>query len=216
MPDINFDPFEDGTDLTADNLNTRLNSVTTTINDLTGDAPQRGAFNENHLPSLVIDQQYENLPGDVNPGAGDYTNTAFAAVEDAGTPLQVDFASPIDLGDEDIGGIFVRASLTLNTMAGGVPTDTDMLFRIEFFETGGAWQSITRTERLVWSRGGSTPLLNVRIDVPIATLIKASDLTAPGQTIDSVRVVTRVNNAAVKSTLRNCQLLALVLHSNLD
>lgn len=213
MPDIDFEALEDGTPLTAENINSRLTSLQTAINDLSKDAPQRGAFNENHLPSLVVDKQFTNFNGACDNITG--ANPAvWINVVQGGNDLAVAFSPGIDLrASGGCRGLFVRASLTVSTTASGSSATTDYIeFRIQF-ETGAGWTTLDRTLRWVWRYDAAAA--NFYLDIPITTLITSVDNPALAL-ITGVRVQAAAYTAgAFVVGLEDCQLFALALQAGI-
>ena len=211
MPDIDYFYLPEGEPFNADSLNTRFTTVTNGVNDLMSYSAVRGAFHEDHLPSMVpglgvpltvsvkIGNTFSTQYNSFNSNAG------WEVISNGGTDLAITFAS-ISLGMSEpsrIAGLYVL----MNTQwIGASPVGiavTDSVwaaFCIQWSSDLVTWNTIARTERFISGQGlapNDLPLPGAYVDpdfpegtayqdVAIRTLILPADI-APGTTIRGVR-----------------------------
>jgi hypothetical protein len=236
MAEISYNSIDPEELFTTASLNTRFSSgadaLQTAINDLEADALAPGAFNEAHLPSLVLFRGQIGQPAVGN--AYTYATTPYPADWDTidsngsaggGTALELSLGATYNLSTGQAQAVLVMADLyvgkIIRTAGGATATPTDGVgFRIQI-NNGTSWQTIGRSQRFVACAvfGGNTFTYSREQDVkvPIRTLIKASDIAA--NTITSVRVqISVVSHGAAADTtvsLKACYLSAIVLQSTL-
>ncbi len=240
MGEFLYDPLEEPDLFNAVSLNSRFttgaNSAQGAVNDLTENAPAPGAFNNEHLPTLVHFSGGQNV-GSAGAGSHTYTHLAGATNNDnipvdwtvinsdgdagTGTDLEVDFGALFNLSGTTVQGVLVMADLQIRRFydAGSYTYNHEAVFMIQVFD-GASWVNIPRTLRwaLQGIRSGSaaeTAQRDQLIKVPIRTLIRADDIG--NNTIEKVRVVVSIGNGNTSNTetveLWWCQLSALVLQS---
>jgi len=225
----------------AASLNVPLGQVESGLNALAEDDVNEGALSRQHLPTLVIDvptpvefvatHTYTEIdstwPGFANsalaPGVG-WREINTNGAGGGGTDLEVTFTTAHTIGSNNVGGILVLADIHLQTIQDAPPGPQTAYgvyacFAIQIeHDTGGGptWLTLGKTERYVDMRNvqGDQADSFLYIDVPIRTLIKASDSSSP---ISKVRAVTSLRDAggaitALSSVLRHCNLSAIVLH----
>jgi hypothetical protein len=231
MAEIVFDPLEELDLLNADSLNSRFSTIRNGINDLPADAPAKGALNENHLPTLLVNSSSLRVGGSTTQHT--YTSTSYTAITRGGTDLEIDFGSDLALGTGNgIGGILLFCEVFMKTLRNSVVADpwsrsgAKAFFRISAAPSaGGAYAAINRTERYVQALFEGPAGTGVyenhagtaqRFIIPIQTLITSAD----SATVRKVRVETKVAPDAAHAAdaqtlvLRECFLSAIVLRSS--
>ncbi len=211
MPDIDYFYLPEGEPFNANSLNTRFNTVTNGVNDLMDYSAVRGAFHEDHLPSLVPGL---GVPLTVSVKIGTTfstqynafnSNTGWEVIANGGTDLAITFAS-ISLGmthASKIAGLYVLMNtqwLGAQPLGGAITDSVWAAFCIQWSSDLVTWNTISRTERFIAGQGlapddkplpgasvdPSFPEATAHQDVAIRTLILPSDI-APGTTIRGVR-----------------------------
>ena len=201
------------------------------MNDVEAAAVDRGALNEAHLPSLVVDRQQTSFVGTGVGGNHVYDETevlvpAYLTINRNGTSppgggnLEITFTAPINLATAEVGGIFVMCNLHVVNMDDDTPANSAtrwMLFRLQIQDGPGTWVTVQRTERALAESWASDQLFQVGI----RTLIRSGDVVAGGGVGDTVQAVraqismqTAGNPPIRRVTLRECHLSGLVLHSS--
>lgn len=226
MPEVTYTPIREAEALDAGSLNDRFASVQAGINDLPESSVGSGAFNENHLPSLVVDQEsvgfgasnhvYDQTHGTF-PASWAVINSSGGA--GGGTDLLVDFGSDMDLssgaGQE---GLLVLcdihvAKLQYDNGTSGVHLPV-AFFRLQARPNGGAWVDIDRTERFVDAANTDADaglVYDQWYRVPIRTLLTASDLMDVQEIRAQVSLTPGTDPPLAEITLREVRLTAILL-----
>lgn len=231
MADVTYTSLEEGDLFDAASLNTRFTGITAAVNDVEAAAVDRGAFNEAHLPSLLVDRQQTSFAGSAAGGNHVYDETevlipAYLTINRDGTNppgggnLEIIFTTPINLATAEVGGIFVMCNIHVVNMDDDTPANADtrfIIFRLQIQDGPGTWVTVTRTERGLAESWASDQLFQVGI----RTLIRSGDVAAGGGVGDVVQAVraqismqTAGNPPIRRVTLRECHLSGLVLHSS--
>jgi hypothetical protein len=244
MP-ITYSRISNGDAFDASSLNTGFSSVESSLNALTKADVAPETFGRDHLPSLVV-----AAPTPISQAAVvEYTraNAAYVGwghtpVTDwdtintnggagGGTDLELTI-SAVDPTDSKYGGILVLLNVQVQALrdfpsAGSGSTQSDFfgIFAIQVY-AGSSWFHLARTERYVRGdqlTGATTATRNLQslfFDIPIRTLVKASDVS--NNSITKIRAVcaiadnfggTAANN---KMQLKRCTLSAIALQGSLS
>jgi len=231
MADVTYTSLEEGDLFNAASLTSRFAGITNAVNDVEAPAADRGAFNEAHLPSLVVDRQQTSFVGTGLGGNHVYDETevllpAYLTINRNGTNppgggnLKITFTAPVNLTTDEVGGIFVMCNLHVVNMDDDTPTNVAtrlIAFRLQIQDGPGTWVTVQRTERGLSESYPSDQLFQVGV----RTLIRSGDVVAGGGVGDVVQAVraqismqTAGDPPIRRVTLRECHLSGLVLHSS--
>lgn len=222
MAEITFTPLSEGLRLTAASLNDPLGNIRNGINDLPEDSPAVGAFNENHLPSLVIAQDSERVG--TSTLTHTYTSGSYTVITRAGNDLEVDLGSDISIGDgTGVGGILVFLEVFVRKLSGassGLSNTRGKAFtRISCKPAVGVWSPINRTERYIQGLYNNTGTVASfdgtpqRLIMSTQTLITSSDASVVRKIKGEVKVAPSAGGEAQTLLLRECYLSVIVLRS---
>ena len=222
MAEITYTPIEETDVLNAASLNTPFSNIQNGLNDLPSDAPAPGAFNENHLPSMIAFQQSLKRGG--YGTLHTYTSGTYVPISSGGD-LEIDLGTTFILGEASgIAGILVFLEVMIvksvytSTPTAGLAT-AKTFTRIALAPTSGAaFAGINRTERYAaygHQAGGGTHHNGSpsRMCLSTQTLILPSDSATVREVRAEVRVDPSSGVNAQTATLRECWLSVLVLRS---
>jgi len=235
MPVVTYDPLRAGDAIDASSLNSRFSTVQSGINDLPESALAPGALNESHLPTFVLHKGSKSFGSSTHEYDGSKCQiilSTWATINEdgdhsggggtTGKDLEVAFGSNISFSSSGpIGGIFVLCDIHVKKLTySGAPygaREPVSYFRLQARRNGGAYETISRTERFVsnsWM-SGATDSVTTWQHVPIRTFIKPGDLSG-GDLFEAVRAqVTTWSGADATVFLRECKLTVLALKSTL-
>lgn len=89
----NYDPFEEGDALTAANINSRLTTMSTWVNDLPASSVARWALRHDHLPSQTFADLFPNGFSAESPA---HTSGSTSGVHDNSLPYSAGPAHPVN------------------------------------------------------------------------------------------------------------------------
>ena len=208
MAEITYTPIEETDVLNAASLNTPFSNIQNGLNDLPSDAPAPGAFNENHLPSMIAFQQSLKRGG--YGTLHTYTSGTYVPKE---VPSPVPIAGILVFLE-----VMIVKSVYTSTPTAGLAT-AKTFTRIALAPTSGAaFAGINRTERYAaygHQAGGGTHHNGSpsRMCLSTQTLILPSDSATVREVRAEVRVDPSSGVNAQTATLRECWLSVLVLRS---
>jgi len=234
MADVTYDPLTETTALDAASVNDRFTGVTAAVNALMAESVQQMCFNENHLPSMVVQHLHRWITGapthSYQEASGWTTIDNNGDTGGLGSPaedLSLDFSAGHTLANAGpIGGILVLVDINLQRISGAAATHTgadDAVadFRIQI-EYNSSWVTVDRTIRTVNARALGSDGVNLKnqfINVNLWTLITKADV-ATSHPVTKVRVqaIAREDTGGalvtnVTATLYQCHITALVLRS---
>lgn len=243
MPDFEYAPLTETTELTAASANNRFDGAEATINDLPAEAVAPKCFQAAHLPSVVVEEgtgvTHRWVVGAGSPTTHSYSQASPGGTwylvcnngsAGGGTSATLTFSSSVSLANAGpIAGILVMADISVTKIsmgntdgsAGGTSNGNSFVgLRIAYQATGGgSWTGIARSERHLYDRGvDGTGDHAQNLDANIRTLITASD----SSTVTAVRLEAQVFERSggsaiagrtVTAVLRPCQITALVIRS---
>ena len=239
MADITYDPLTETTALNAASVNDRFTGVTAAVNALMAESVQQMCFNENHLPSMVVEQlhQWVGASGVHNYRESVLGNGTYATINNSGdagggTELALTFTGSghaiVNAGP--IGGILVLVDINMQrvgVVGSGDAHSSEADFRLQV-QYGGSWYTLSRTERHVDVRNISRAAAldsNQFVNVNMWTLITTAD-DGGSNNITGVRAQVAAQDRRqaeggltvgdVQVTLHQCQITALVLRSELS
>jgi hypothetical protein len=213
-------------------LTSRFTGITAAVNDVEAAAVDRGAFNEAHLPSLVVARHSAAFVGAGVGGTHVYNEVqalfpAYATIDTnggagGGTDLQINFAPAINLVGGETSGILIMLDLLVQSLqddSGNNSVDRRMSYRLQA-DGGGGFATIPRSERFLNEGIAAAPGLwngtNQYVHVSLRLLIRSGD--TPTNLVNSVRAQVSVTAAAgalvEELTLTNVALAGLALHSS--
>lgn len=217
MAEVTFTPLEAGDTFSAASVNTLVSGVANAVNDVEEDASSPGAFNDEHLPSLVLATATITVGG---PGASlhSYSGATYpypatwTEITQGGINYRLDMGSIQTIG-ASMGGCFVTADVFISRISDIGGTDgagSKVFLRLEVSLDGVAWTPINRTERYVASgiTGAGSAGRFQKFHAPIRTLIKAGDIAG-----DRFRYIRGTLTLIGDATLRECTLAAFTLHA---
>jgi len=245
MP-ITYSRISNGDAFDASSLNTSFSSIETSLNGLTQADVAPETFGRDHLPGLVV-----AVPTPISQVAVvEYTraNAAYVGwghtpVTDwdtintnggagGGTDLELTI-SAVDPTDSKYGGVLVFLNAQVQALRDfpssgpGEPQNEFFgIFAIQVY-AGSSWFHLARTERyvrgdiLTGATAATQSLQSLFFDIPIRTLIRASDVSNNSITkIRAVCAIAKLDSAGTaadhKLQLKRCTLSAIALQGSLS
>ena len=229
---LQVDPYHDGDGFPATGLMTdRLNVVRDEINDLRSRNIPRGAFRNEHLPSLVSSPKVQSI----TPAAGQLINglypgfgiasATWAPVVDGATPLEV---NPAIVLATTPGVLVVLANVEVKSLyltAGTRDKRVMGMFIIRFRDQTATWRYVLSSEMATHNRNeypdfdgeAISEMREVHEDVPLMWVTDAAYLASIGVTqVNEIQVCATTHHAsatptAVSMYTRNACITAFLL-----
>lgn len=156
---MTYPAISEGDGISAATTNTAFQAFRTRVNSQSVDAIKPESLYYEHLPTIILDAKHQAIVGNVTHtghAVNLYYNTRADCVfheltNGAGSNCRVTFTAPIDLADTTIRGIYVQASVQVDTLqiAAGHENESYAciaVFRFEYL-VGATWYSVPRTHR---------------------------------------------------------------------
>lgn len=234
---IDYTFLEDGTQLLANTITTRFNSIATGINELDVDDVAPAAYNLNHLPSAIVASGQVTLAGattytaTAGPAAGSYypgfgVDAGWTVLTQGGTDLAISFGGTVYLTDDTQAtgarGVLVLADINFRKLEDGganASSKYTMYFVLQY-KSGGSWYTVDRSERFVCATYEYGVALSPFIPVTIRALLTSENIAHT--TITDVRVVCALAwtsgdapAGTLTATIGECSLSAIAFRSAL-
>lgn len=218
IPDVSVHPISDGDVITADDVGVNgFGVLATAVNDLVAAHVSRGAFANQHLPSVVYDPKAQPItPGSPTgaitgryPGYG-VNSPAWTVVNDGlGTNLQITpTAATWDLDTND--GLFIvlaNVHVAYVQWTGASAPSDDLralgILALRITNSAGGVTLLGATEAVVNSHvanndttAAGPDIENIEQDVPLMWVVDSNDLSAADRQITKIEVVASVWDGA--------------------
>ena len=231
MPDFDYTPLTETTELTDTSIDGRFAGAVATIGDLPAESVAPECFGAVHLPSAVVESgptTHQWVTGthtylETDMGVG-WSNAlpinAGGGAGPSGANLTLTFASSHTLANAGpIAGILVMVDVNVQRVEGVGGANALILADFRIAINDGSWRGITKTERHINDRGIDAANENQLVSLSIRTLITAADITGGAVSAVRAEIALRRQTATpgnITVILRQAHITALVLRSELS